>query len=243
MTKSRTWTLGAAVVVLAVMALGWFLLISPKRSNAAALTTTAADTAAQNLSTEASIRQLKLEQKQLPAQEAQIAAIRQQMPNEPLLPALIRQLTNAAGDSNVNLTAIAPAAIAPVPADPGVSYIATDVTAVGDFTQLKQFLFALEENKRAVLVTGVSIGKAEGVPDPTALQMVVKTRVFISGVAATAPVSSPAATGAASTTGTGSATGSVAGSATGAANRTAANANAQTNSNPATAPSPAAPAK
>ena len=37
MTRSRTWTLGTVVVVLAIFALGWFAVISPKKSNAASL--------------------------------------------------------------------------------------------------------------------------------------------------------------------------------------------------------------
>ena len=199
MTRSRTWTIGTAVVVLAALAIGWFLLISPKRSEASELKATAEAANAQNLITEAKIRQLKLQQKQLPAQRAEIAAIQQQLPAEPLLPSMIRQTSNAAEDANVDLLGIAPSAITPLADVSGVSYIPVVITATGDFTQLKQFLFALEENKRSVLVSGFDIGKpdAGGTTEvaPDDLTITIQARVFIAGEAAPATPATPSASG------------------------------------------------
>ena len=191
MTRSRIWTLGTVVVVLAIFALGWFAVISPKKSNAVQLKAQAADTVQQNVQTEAKIRELKLQQKALPAQQAQIAAIQQQMPGQPQLPSLLRQVNNAADDTNVNLAGIAPGTPAPVPQDTGVAFIPVVITATGDFTHVKQFLFALEENKRAVLVTGFNISPADKSAtvngqkvDPNLLAITIQTRVFMTATSA-----------------------------------------------------------
>ncbi len=42
MTKSRTWTVGTAVLVVLILLAGWFLLVTPKRSHAADLQAQAA---------------------------------------------------------------------------------------------------------------------------------------------------------------------------------------------------------
>lgn len=241
MSKSRTWTLATALVVLAVFALGWFTLISPKRSEAAELRASAESAVAQNIITEAKIRQLKLQQKDLPQQQAQIAAINQQLPATPQLPSLIRQLL-AADQSGAVLTAISPSTITPMPGNPGVSYIPVTVGVRGNFTELKRYLFALEENKRAVLVTGFQIGKAEANGDsldviqPDDLNMTIEIRVFIAGTAASTTVVTPAPSGAGATTPTPGATPTAGGA---AAPTAAAGAAAPTPTAPATAPAAA----
>ena len=37
MTETRKWSAGAVVLIVAIVAAGWFLLVSPKRSDAADL--------------------------------------------------------------------------------------------------------------------------------------------------------------------------------------------------------------
>jgi len=209
MTKSRTWTLGTALVVVLVFVAGWLLVISPKRSTAATLHTQVGTLVAQNQSTEENIRQLKLEQQQLPAQQAQLAAIQQQLPAQPLLPSLLRQVSALAYNSGASLSSISPApTILAVPGDTGVSYI--PVVVNGDFTHLKSFLLALENNKRSVLVTGFTIAPVQaatgtgGAVPAGELTLALQTRVFMAGVTGTgsggaAPTPSATASGATTT--------------------------------------------
>lgn len=198
MTKSRLWTTGTALVVVAVLALGWFLLVSPKRSSAADLKSQATEAEAANMSTEASVRQLKLEQKQLPAQRAQIAAIKRQIPSAPLEPSLIRQVTRIASDADVDLASITPNPLAPVAGTEGVQFIGTSIVVGGDFSKLKAFLDGLEENERSFLVTGFNIAPSEGAEEIKGdLVMTVSTRVFVASTpvaaAAAATTTTPAA--------------------------------------------------
>jgi hypothetical protein len=57
MTVTRKWSLMAAVLVLAIVAGGWFLLVSPKRSDAAALR---ADIVTQDEANERLVQQLEV---------------------------------------------------------------------------------------------------------------------------------------------------------------------------------------
>src|SRR3954447_24627020 len=108
MTESRKWTLVAGFVAVAVFVAGWFLLVSPKRSDAAALK--AQDSTAQSANDQlrAKLRELKALAPELPKREAEYAAIRRQIPDNPALPDLVRQLTAAAAASGANLTTVAP---------------------------------------------------------------------------------------------------------------------------------------
>ena len=96
MTDTRKWSALAAVLVVAIFAAGWFLLISPKRGDAAELREQGGH--ARRRPTPGSSEQitmLQAQQKDLPQQQAQLAAMRTQIPDNPALPSLIRDLTAA----------------------------------------------------------------------------------------------------------------------------------------------------
>ena len=189
MTRSRLWNVGTVLVVLVIVAAGWLLVVSPKRTDASTLRAQAVAAVAQNQQVEGKIRELKLQQQQLPAQQAQIAAINQQIPSQPQLPTLIRQLDDAASAADVTLGAITPGTFTAVPSDTGVSYIPLSITVSGSFTNLKAYLSALETNPRAVLVTGFKINPATATAGaantpalpPNTLALTVTARVFVAG--------------------------------------------------------------
>lgn len=108
MTRTRKWTVGTALLVLVLLLAGWFLVVSPKRSEAAELT---AQTAAQEITNTAlrgKIEVLREQAKELPAQQAKLAEIRQKLPANPALPGLIRSLSSIAAKSGVTLVSIEP---------------------------------------------------------------------------------------------------------------------------------------
>lgn len=191
MTRARIWNAGTVGVVLIVFLAGWFLLIEPERSEAAELRTQAEDVEAANMSTEARIRQLQLQQKDLPKQQARLAEIKKMLPDAPALPALIRQLTQAGNDASVTVDGIAPGSIADVPNVEGVKFIPVALDVTGRFADVKQFLLHLEENERSMLVTGFTLARVDGSEDdgadPDALTLSVQTRVFMGAEAAAAP--------------------------------------------------------
>src|SRR5687768_14666229 len=122
MTATRKWSALAVLLVAAVFAASWFLLIAPKRSDAADFRSQAVEQDAANERLVQQLEVLKAQAADLPKQEAFLAQIRRQLPDNPALPALIRNLTTAANKSGVDLTSLAPAVpvavVAPVVALP-----------------------------------------------------------------------------------------------------------------------------
>src|SRR3954468_3113986 len=99
MNRMRTWSLGAAGLAFLVLVAGWFLLISPAKSQVSDLNSQTAAQQATNAGLQVQINQLKLANKNLPEQEAQLAKIRQHLPANPELPAYIRTLTEMAHEA------------------------------------------------------------------------------------------------------------------------------------------------
>ncbi len=183
MDKLKQWVALTVVGVLAIAIGGWSLLISPKRSEAADLRTQAEQQISQNFALSAQIRMLKAQAKDLPRQQARLAAVAAKIPDNPALPALVRALTVAADEAGVELATLAPALPAPVVAAPaaatvtaaGVSptavkpvaapavsvgtlqSIALSITVVGGFFQVEQFLDRVENLTRAMKVTAFTL--------------------------------------------------------------------------------------
>jgi Tfp pilus assembly protein PilO len=109
MTATRKWSALAALLVAAIFAASWFLLIAPKRSEAAGLRANKAEQDATNQRLVQQLEVLKAQAQDLPKQEAFLAQIRRQVPSNPALPALIRDLTAGAKKSGVELVSLAPA--------------------------------------------------------------------------------------------------------------------------------------
>ena len=140
MTKTRTWSAATAGVCVLLILAAYFLLIAPKRAQAADLRdqTVAQDQA--NQQTQLKTQQLKAQYAQLPAKQAELAVIKQQLPDNPALPGLIRALSAMADASGVTLVSLAPAPPAPfagaaAPAAPVVAPAAAG-TATSAGTQL-----------------------------------------------------------------------------------------------------------
>lgn len=109
MTDSRKWSLVAGVLVVAIFAAGWFLLIAPKRSDASALKGSTVEQDAANARLGQQIQVLQAQQADLPAQRARLAVLQTRIPKNPALPTLIRNLTAAGRKVGVSLDSLAPA--------------------------------------------------------------------------------------------------------------------------------------
>lgn len=108
MTVTRKWSLMATLLVVAIFVASWFLLIAPRRSHAADLRSQAAAQDAANTRLQQKIAQLQAQALDLPRQQARLAAVKVKIPENPALPALIRDLSAAAKKSGVSLDALAP---------------------------------------------------------------------------------------------------------------------------------------
>jgi type IV pilus assembly protein PilO len=135
MSVTRKWSLLAAILVLAILVAGWFLLVAPKRSEAASLRD---ETATQEDANERLLQQLavlKAQQAELPQQRAKLAVMRTQIPDNPALPTLIRDLTDAGKKVGVSIDSMAPSVpVAVVAAVPAAPVATTSETAEGTET-------------------------------------------------------------------------------------------------------------
>lgn len=108
MDKMRQLSLLTAVAIVAVVAGGWLLLISPQRSKVADLHDQAAQQQEKNATLSTEIARLKAEAKDLPAEQARLAAVAEQLPANPAMPALLDDLSSAAKKAGVDLQVITP---------------------------------------------------------------------------------------------------------------------------------------
>jgi Tfp pilus assembly protein PilO len=176
MDKHKQWVALTLVGVLALFAAGWFLLISPKRAESADLRIQTQSRVTANAQLMSQITMLKAQAKDLPRQQARLAAVAAKIPDNPALPALIRALTTAAAQAGVELVSLSPTpptAVAATPA-PGAAAatptaagaaapvgsaagtlqsIGLTMNAVGGYFQIEQFLDRAENLTRAFKVT------------------------------------------------------------------------------------------
>jgi Tfp pilus assembly protein PilO len=244
MTDMRKWSAGAAVLVLAILAAGWFLLVAPKHQATADLKTKSTSQEQANAQLQQQIQVLQAQQQDLPQQQAKLATLSTQIPGNPALPSLIRDLTAAANKVGLTIDSMAPAppvavvapltAVAPVPetTDTSGGTDSTDSTATttttpvappvaastlfqvpltlsvtGSYFEVEQFLNKLEDLKRSMLISGLTMTPGGGVStsttsgggdaSPSDLKVVLTGRVFLTQASApttTTPVASTATT-------------------------------------------------
>jgi Tfp pilus assembly protein PilO len=181
MDKLKQWVALTLVGVLAVLAAGWFLLIAPKRSDAEAISAETATQDTRNASLRTALAVLKAQAKAEPAQ----VAISAKIPDNPALPALIRNLDKISASTGVDLISLSPsppssiaAPVAPAtPVAPGGTPVAAGQPAVsaasgtlqsigvsltinGSYFQALEFIDGLEGLSRAFKVTGLTVTPA-----------------------------------------------------------------------------------
>jgi len=139
MSMTRRWSLLTAVLIVGILAASWFLLVSPKRSDASAISAKATKQQASNEALVQQLNQLKAQSLDLPKQKAKLAVMHKQIPDNPALPTLIRNLTAAGKKVGVQVVSMRPgppvaAAVtvpvaAPVPPAGGTDTTKTDTTS------------------------------------------------------------------------------------------------------------------
>ena len=200
MDATRRYTAIAAAAVLAVLAAGWFLLVSPERGQVHDLRTAADEQAAQAGTLTTQLATLRSQARALPAQRDRLAAVAAKIPAGEAVPALLRALSDAAAASGARLVSVtpgAPAAAQPpatgaaAPRPGALQVLPVTINAYGDFAQLQGYLAAVEELPRALRVTNLSVapGADPGAPpaagdDPTdghSLVAAVTAEVYLTG--------------------------------------------------------------
>ena len=210
MTRTRKWSMLAALMAVVVLLAGWFLLVSPKRASADDLRVQAAAQNTKNDAIKAQIAELQALQKDLPKQQAIIADVQQRIPQNPDLPALIRSLSSMATSAGVDIHSFSPvapvASAAQAPANAvglngqTLQVINVSMEVDGSYYNIERFFLKMESLKRALLVNGLSLNVSSGGSSSGAaplqagasppLAAIVTFRAYMVS-SATAPGSSP----------------------------------------------------
>ncbi|MBC7680514.1 MAG: type 4a pilus biogenesis protein PilO [Pseudorhodobacter sp.] len=127
MEKIKQYVTLAVLGAVVILAAGWFLLVSPKKGEATDLQAQAASQVSANAVLATQLQALKVQAKDLPKKQAELARVAAKIPDNPSLPSLIRALTAAstkAGVEFVSVTPGPPAALAPVAGAAAVAPVA-----------------------------------------------------------------------------------------------------------------------
>jgi type IV pilus assembly protein PilO len=183
MTVAHKWVAGAVALALVVGAGAWFLLIAPKRSEAADLQAQAAAQADENASLQTQVNVLREQKKDLPKQQAKLAALRTDIPQTDAMPALIREVNAAADKAGVDVLSLAPTDAVTVlsaegAVDPGdgtltpggLAAIDSQLVVEGGYFEIMKFVGDLETLDRYLLVTSLAIAEDEGAADASATE-------------------------------------------------------------------------
>ena len=181
MTRLRQLWLLTALGSLAALMGGYFLMVSPQKSEAASVRTETEGREAQNAQLQGQINQLNAQKKKLPEQQALLSRFTGLIPNNPALPRLIRSLSDAADNAGVELVTISPklpewskgfspatrlevAGRVDAPGGQVLVTIPVELRVTGEYSQVNLFFTELEEMNRALMVTGFQIKRLAEAP-------------------------------------------------------------------------------
>ncbi len=175
---------GLILVILVVVA-----VIRPKASAVSKKQNEVVAAQDQQKTLELTLAQLNADATDAPKDRKKLAVLRAQVPPTADLPGLIRLLNRAADQSNVDFVTITPASPA-ASATGTVSVIPVQITVIGGFFSIDQYLFQLESLPRISTVTSLTVTHG---PDSASsdLQAVIGTNFFTTDANA-GPGSNPA---------------------------------------------------
>lgn len=114
LTRTKAWVAGTVVLCLLLALASYFLLIAPKRAEAADLDLQTESTRSSNAVLEAKVAELEAQFAALPEREAELAAVRRALPQDAAIPTLVRDLDALTAASAVTLMSLTPGVATPV---------------------------------------------------------------------------------------------------------------------------------
>jgi Tfp pilus assembly protein PilO len=166
-TRTQNVALLGTFLLLVVSAVGWFLLISPRLSEADEISTQAAEVANSNIALQHRYSETLQQATTATSAAADAQALFSTMPQEADLPAVLTQISDAATRAGIKpndistITATVPVAVAGSAPDPAsgttsgvnLAQMQLSLTVNGKQQQLLDFLTNLQTLDRAVLIT------------------------------------------------------------------------------------------
>ncbi len=163
---SRAAQLLIALGAVALVVLAFLFLIKPKLDEANELRVEAEDLQSQQATVRTQIQALQDVRSRSPNLEAELAAVSAVIPEDPALPAALRQLQMAADDSGVTLVSVSPSTPtnAAIEDAPRLAAITVNLAIEGGYFQVVDFLRRIEDpviTARGFLIQDVTVAPEE----------------------------------------------------------------------------------
>ncbi len=154
----RLWMIGGALGAVALLAIGWFLFIGPKKQQTNSLHDQLDAAQLRRVTLEHQLADLRQQNRDLPRYLAQLARDRQALPTTLNLSDFLRELESAGGSTGVTVSGLLVGAPLQVSAAGKQVYaLQVSLTATGTAAKLNQFLDQLQQvQPRAVLISSAS---------------------------------------------------------------------------------------
>lgn len=180
-SRISRWTAGTLALCVLLLVGFWFVLVGPRRADAAELRDQRDKTIASNDTLKLEIAQLKSQAAALPQRQADLAKIKREFPPQVQLPKLIRDLDTMATQTGVTLESLTPGSPTAVTntgtaaaaggttaakgqaaqGQAGLLKVAVTIRVTGDYFQVATFVKRLQQMDRATLLTGTQIVQAQ----------------------------------------------------------------------------------
>lgn len=186
----RLWMIGGAAAAVLLLALGWFLAISPTNADADNLREQTASTETHLAALRRRLAELKEQEANLPAYRAALKLNQDALPKDSGVPDFLRKLQESGDAVNVVVSAVSVGTPGQNTAVPTVFDLPITVTAEGSAADLGRFLDRLQRvQPRAVLIESANMTASE---DDGKTSISIMLKAFVApGEAAAAPAVTP----------------------------------------------------
>lgn len=181
MSTLRLWVLGSVLASIVIIALAWFIGVSPRLAEVAAADDERQSVETVNAGYEATLLELQQLSEQLPALTSELETLQTSIPERPELSSLLGELNALAEASGVFLESVVASEPALFPQETlegsGVDALVVlpvAIRATGAGTALDGFVRAVQFSERLILVTGLELSE-----DPVAGSVAITGLIFV----------------------------------------------------------------
>lgn len=181
MSTLRLWVIGAVLASVVIVALGWFLGVSPRFAEVASAGEERQSVETINVGYEATLIELQQLSSELPALSAELEALRLSIPADPALSPLLGELNALAEASGVFLDQVIASPPALFPEEnlegsgvSGLVVLPVTIEASGPGTALDAFVEQVQFGERLILVTSIDLTE-----DPVSGSVVLTGFIFV----------------------------------------------------------------
>jgi Tfp pilus assembly protein PilO len=169
----RLWMVGGVLGAAVLLAITWFLLVTPQHAERDNLNESVTVAQRQLMQLQQRIGKLQEEYDKLPEYKAELAKAQQALPGTPGLSDLLRELQTAGDNTTVTVSGLNVGNVTPLTTSGGQVYtLALSLTAAGPIDKLNAFLDQLQQvQPRALLISTASLSRTTATSTTASLSL------------------------------------------------------------------------